>query len=79
MLKEIKRAKFLVSDFTQQKQGVYFEAGYALGLGRYVIYMSNKNDFRNCHFDTKSFPHIVYENLEELGKKLEDKIEAYLK
>ncbi|MCZ2155269.1 MAG: hypothetical protein LC114_15435, partial [Bryobacterales bacterium] len=33
IITEIKNSRFLVADVTLQRQGVYFEAGYALGLG----------------------------------------------
>lgn len=35
---EIRRSKFVVVDYTQQANGVYFEAGYALGIGRPVVH-----------------------------------------
>ena len=37
ILSEIRRAEFIVADFTRQRQSVYFEAGFARGLGREVI------------------------------------------
>lgn len=33
----LRRSKFVVADFTGQRGGVYFEAGFALGLGLQVI------------------------------------------
>lgn len=38
IVREIKKCKFLVADFTQHKHGVYFESG--LGLQRPVIKQS---------------------------------------
>ncbi len=35
----IKASRFIVADFTGHRQGVYFEAGMMLGLGRTVIWM----------------------------------------
>ena len=32
IIAQIKRSKFVVADFTGQRGGVYFEAGFALGL-----------------------------------------------
>ena len=37
MIGEIRKAQFLVADFTGLKAGVYFEAGFALALGRQVF------------------------------------------
>ena len=78
IIKFIKKSKFLIADFTEQKPGVYFEAGFALGLKRPVIYTCSENDFKNTHFDTNHYPHIVYNNLTELEKKLTDKIQAWI-
>ncbi|MFT6983914.1 MAG: nucleoside 2-deoxyribosyltransferase [Crocinitomicaceae bacterium] len=79
LIAEIRKAKFVVSDFTEHKHGVYFEAGFALGLGKPVIYLCDKKDFDNSHFDTNHYPHIRYESLEELIEKLQTKIEAWIK
>jgi hypothetical protein len=78
IIAEIKRSKFLVADFTQQKNGVYFEAGYALGRGLKVIYCCDEEDFKNSHFDLKSFSHILYKSNEELQNRLKYKIEAWI-
>jgi nucleoside 2-deoxyribosyltransferase len=37
IIAEIRRCRFIVADFTGQRGGVYFEAGFALGLGKPVI------------------------------------------
>jgi nucleoside 2-deoxyribosyltransferase len=79
IISEIKKCKFLVADFTQHKHGVYFETGFALGLKRPVIYLCHKDDFENTHFDTNHYPHIIYENLNELKLRLKTKIEAWIK
>src|SRR5205823_7426208 len=34
----IRQTKFLVADFTNNRAGVYYEAGFAKGLGRKVIW-----------------------------------------
>lgn len=78
LIAEIKKCKFLVGDFTQHRHGVYFEAGFALGLKRPVIYLCHQDDFGNTHFDTNHYPHIIYNDLDELGQKLKNKIEAWI-
>jgi hypothetical protein len=75
----LKQCKFCIADFTKQKYGVYFEAGYALGRSMKVIYTCRKDFFDKTHFDTNHFPHIIYETREELKKKLIDKINAFIK
>ncbi len=78
LIAEIKKSRFLVADFTQHKHGVYFEAGFALGLKRPVIYLCREEDFLNTHFDTNHYPHIIYTNEDELQQKLRIKIEAWI-
>lgn len=42
---EIKRSKFVIADFTGSRGGVYYEAGYAHGLGLPVIYTCREDWF----------------------------------
>ena len=72
------RRIYETADFTQPKNGVYFEAGYALDRGLPVIYLCREDDFGETHFDTNHFPHIVYSDLMELQTKLMDRIQAWL-
>jgi nucleoside 2-deoxyribosyltransferase len=78
IIKFKKKSKFLIADFTEQKHGVYFEAGFALGLKRPVIYTCSESDFKNTHFDTNHYPHIVYSDFNDLETKLKDKIQAWI-
>jgi nucleoside 2-deoxyribosyltransferase len=78
ILSKIRQSKFLVADFTGQRLGVYFEAGFMLGLGRPVIWVCSKSDFAKVHFDTRQYNTIVYENTDELKKRLQFRIEAIL-
>lgn len=79
IIANIKKSRFCIADFTQQKDGVYFEAGYALGRGLKVIYTCSENDFEDSHFDTNHFPHIIYKTPDELRRRLVDKIESWIK
>ena len=79
IIANLKKSRFCIADFTEQKDGVYFESGFALGQGKQVIYTCQKDDFNRSHFDTNHFPHIVYADAEELKKKLIDKIEAWIR
>ena len=51
---QIRRAKFLLVDLTHDNEGAYWEAGFAEGLGKPVIYLCEKEKFDNLktHFDT---------------------------
>ena len=77
---EIRRSRFLVADFTQGDSGtrgsVYFEAGYALGLGIPVIFTCRNDKIGELHFDTRQYAHIVWENAEQLRDNLKNRILA---
>ncbi len=79
IIADLKGAKFCIADFTEQRSGVYFESGFALGQGKPVIYCCQKADFEKSHFDTKHFAHIIYENPSELKERLINKINAWIK
>lgn len=78
MISLMKRCRFMISDFTKHKHNVYFETGYCLGRGMKVIYTCNKKDFNDSKFDTNHFPHIIYDDKEDLRNKLIDKINAFI-
>ena len=50
---KIRDAKFVIADMTHDNHGSYWEAGYAEGLGKPVIYICEKNKFeeKGTHFD----------------------------
>lgn len=75
---DIRRAQFVIADFTLQRGGVYFEAGYALALGRTVIWSCREDDIGNLHFDTRQYPHIVWREPADLRVQLRDRLRALL-
>lgn len=78
ILVEIKRAQFVVADFTLNRGGVYFEAGYALALGRPVIWSCREDKVDELHFDTRQYPHILWNGAADLREKLRDRIRALI-
>ena len=76
IIAEIRKSGLLIADFTGQRGGVYFEAGFAMGLGIPVIWTCRKNDMENLHFDTRQYNHIDWTNAAELKEKLQRRIEA---
>jgi len=73
---EIRRSGLVVADFTGNRGGVYFEAGFPRGLGIPLIWTCRKDGIEHLHFDTRQFNHIVWETPSELRRKLNDRIEA---
>ncbi len=78
IIARIRSSKFLISDFTSQRNGVYFEAGFMLGLGRPVIWVCDREDLENVHFDTRQYNTIDYTDADDLQKRLQFRIEAIL-
>jgi len=76
IISEIRRSGLLIADFTAHRGGVYFEAGFAMGLGIPVIWTCHNDDIGGAHFDTRQYNHITWETPAELCKKLEDRIRA---
>ena len=70
----IRESRFTVADVTRQNRGAYFEAGFALGLGRPVIWTVHSDDLANAHFDTRQFNHVVWSNIDDLRTKLEARV-----
>jgi len=75
---QIKRSRFMVADFTEQRHGVYFEAGLMQGLGRTVIWLCDKKDLDEgrLHFDVRQFNFIAYESVPDAKTRLYNRILA---
>ncbi len=76
IIAEIRESRFLVADFTGHRGGVYFEAGYAMGMGLPVIWACKSADIASAHFDTRQYNHIVWNEPGELRDKLALRIRA---
>lgn len=82
IIAEIRRSRFVVADFTHDEKGarggVYYEAGFAHGLGLPVIFTCRKDMIDETHFDTRQFNHILWEkeNPEDLREQLTNRILA---
>lgn len=77
MLYEIKNCKFVVSELSDNNNGAYYEAGYALGLGKEVIHICEKKKMKSrLHFDVSQINTIIYENIDEIPEKLKKRIKA---
>ena len=87
---EIRRSRFIVADFTCGKTsvekgavsiprgGVYFEAGFAMGLGIPVIWCCREDCINEVHFDTRQFAHILWSSPADLRKNLYNRIAAVI-
>ncbi len=80
IIARIRGSRFLVADVTGSRGGVYFEAGFALGLGLPVIWLCREDDLANVHFDNRQYNFILWkpDELDELERRLQNRIEATL-
>jgi nucleoside 2-deoxyribosyltransferase len=78
IISEIRKSRFVVADFTGQRGGVYFEAGYALRRDIPVIWTCSKDNLPNLHFDIRQYNCIDWVTPDELSQRLKARIEALL-
>jgi hypothetical protein len=82
IISEIRRSRFLVADFTcapgRVRGGVYFEAGFAMGLGIPIIWTCKDTSMEDLHFDTRQYPHIPWKTSDDLYTQLKARIGALI-
>jgi hypothetical protein len=76
VLLTIQRSPFAVIDVTGARNGVYFEAGYALGRGRPVIWTCQKDwmDANPLPFNTRQYRHLQWRDAEDLHNQLSARV-----
>lgn len=78
----IRRSRFVLADFTHGDEGVrgnvYFEVGFARGLGIEVVSTCREDQIDNLHFDTRQYYHIAWKPgaLDQLRREVVDRIQA---
>ena len=70
----IRDSAFVIADLTHDNRGAYWEAGYAEGLGKPVVYICEKTKFgkKGTHFDTNHYTTVLWsrDDPEGFGKEL---------
>lgn len=78
IISEIRASRFVVADFTHGEDGarggVYYEAGFAHGLDIPVIFTCRKDKIEHVHFDTRQYPHLLWQRPNELRELLTARI-----
>jgi hypothetical protein len=77
ILERIRRAAFTIVDLTDLRPNVFYELGYADGLGRKVIVTAKRGT--ELPFDVKDIPTILWEGQEDLGEDLRSRIRSVVK
>jgi nucleoside 2-deoxyribosyltransferase len=78
ILAGIRTSRFLLADFTLHRAGVYYEAGFAAGLGKPVVRTVRDDEKESIHFDTRQLNHIIWHKdaLDDFAKKITARIVA---
>ncbi|MFA5583033.1 MAG: hypothetical protein WDA09_02370 [Bacteriovoracaceae bacterium] len=86
ILSEIRSCKFVVAELTYHNRGVYFESGYARGLGKNVFHIVHKDyaetkpeadaESKRMHFDIQQVQYRKWETPEDVEEKLYDWINS---
>jgi nucleoside 2-deoxyribosyltransferase len=74
----LKSSKVVIADFTGQRQAVYYEAGYAMGMGIPVIWTCREDEVNKLSFDTRQYPHILWKDKDDLYKQLTARLSAQI-
>ena len=72
VIDDIRKAPFIVADLTENRNGVYYEAGFAKGCGIEVIYCCLRGT--ETHFDINGLFQLRYDNCAQLRVSLERRI-----
>jgi hypothetical protein len=79
---EIRKSRFMICELTNSNPGAYWEAGFAEGLGRPVIYSCEKSffDAKQTHFDTNHCHTVLWvpEDLANAATRMKASIRATL-
>jgi hypothetical protein len=78
IMAEIRRSRFVVADYTGQVNGVYFEAGFALGLGLTVIPSCRADEISKLHFDIRHINTLSWREPKDLVEGLSKRIRAVI-
>ena len=72
IVESLRKAEFVIVDLSKQKPNVYWEAGYAHGIGKIPIYIARRGT--EVEFDLKDYPGIFFKNLKHLKDSLEERM-----
>jgi hypothetical protein len=77
ILERIRRAGFTIVDLTDLRENVFYELGYADGLGKRVIVTAKKDT--KLPFDVSDIPTIFWSGQQQLRRDLEERIRTVVK
>jgi len=72
ILKAIDNAEYIIVDLTNSRPNVFYEAGYAQGIGKTPVYIAKLGT--RLEFDLKDYPIIFFKNMKQLKDNLESRL-----
>jgi nucleoside 2-deoxyribosyltransferase len=76
IIAELRACRFVVADVTLNRPAVYYEAGFAQGLEKTVIWTCRGDWKKELCFDTRQFLHIIWTDPPNLREQLRPVIQA---
>ena len=74
---QISKADIIIADMTNRNPNVFYEVGYAHGLNKNVILLTQKAD--DIPFDLKHYPHIIYNGqIKSLSEQLKIRLDWFI-
>lgn len=74
ILEEIAKSEIILCDLTGERPNCYFEAGFALALGKEIIFTIKAGS--ELHFDLKPYRFIEWKTEDELIDRLRKRLES---
>jgi len=78
IIAKLKSSRIVIADFTNHRNSVYFEAGFAMGMKIPIIWTCQEGHENDLSFDTRQYPHLVWIDGEDLKKQISDRIQVII-
>lgn len=78
IVNRIYESKFIIAEITPRNPNVYFEIGYAIAIGKPVVFIADKNNEEGLPFDISGFRVLFYENTISGKSKIEEELSKHV-
>ena len=78
IIAKLKSSRIVIADFTNHRNSVYFEAGFAMGMKIPIIWTCKEGHEDELSFDTRQYPHLEWKDGEDLKKQISDRIQVII-
>lgn len=76
IINNINKSGLIICDLTDERPNVYYELGYARGIGKKVIICAREGT--KLHFDIKDFNTIIYRTTSHLRREISEELKEFL-